>query len=77
MKVLRDVFGWGHDSNGNVLSMRNSTERSMNVFVDAKHLVLEIQRERGSNDFESVKVPIEMVLAMLEADGLLGQSDEE
>lgn len=77
MKVLRDVFGWGHDSNGNVLSMRNSTERSMNVFVEAKHLVLEIQKERGSNDLDIIKVPIEMVLAMLEAEGLLGQGDKE
>jgi hypothetical protein len=77
MKVLRDIFGWGHDANGNVVTMRDSTERSMNVFVEEKHLVLEIQKERGSSDFESIKVPIEMVLAMLEVEGLLGQDEEK
>jgi len=76
MNVLRDILGWGHDVNRNAITLRNSTERSVNVFVEENQLVLEVQKERNSNDFEYIKVPVEMVLNMLEAEGLLNENEE-
>lgn len=77
--VRRDLGGWGHNKDGNFLTRRVNAEASVDVGLDLKNrkLIVESQSERGSLEWNSVSIPLDLIFDMLEEHGIYLQDEQE
>lgn len=77
--IKRDSDGWGHNKEGNFLTRRKNTEAGIDVGLDLnkRQIIVESQSERGSSEWNSVSIPLDLIFDMLERHGIYLNDEQE